>query len=287
MNIVPLYAPVYDSVDISKKSIDKVALIDADRYKHLVTYRMYQKLMEEGERHTTSLLNEIIDGYLSMDIFNCFEAKAYIFCFSAPSSKVFRNAIAQEKQYKGHRKGEDKYHYSNKFEDMAYVYEYINSRYQTLFFDDLEADDILSMLQNDETFIFSHDKDLKQVPGWHWNMNQNNVFFVSEEEGIISLLKQMLTGDATDAIPGLKGFGAKALEVFEERIKAENLKAEQILFYIIKLYIDKFGVLNGFDTAVEMWQLLSMKINRGEYFKEKYASAFNLINKICESNGNA
>jgi hypothetical protein len=170
---------------------------------------------------------------------------------------------------------------------MAYVYEYINSRYQTLFFDDLEADDILSMLQNDGTFIFSHDKDLKQVPGWHWDMNRNDLYFISEEEGIVSLLKQMLTGDSTDSIPGLKGFGVKALEGFEEKIRTENIKGEQLLYSVIKLYIDRFGLFQGFDMAAEMWQLLSMKINRGEYFKEKYASAFNLINKICESNGNA
>lgn len=285
MEIIPFYAPVFyeDSLDLNKKVLDKVALIDADRYKHVVTYNMYKKLMEEGERHTTALLNEIIDNYLSRDIFDCFEARAYIFCFSAPSSKVFRNAIAQEKKYKGNRKGDDPYHYTNKYEDMAYVYEYINSRYQTLFFDDLEADDILSMLQREETFVFSHDKDLKQVPGWHWDMDKRCLFKITEEEGFVSLLKQILTGDSTDNFGGLKGFGKGALEKFEEKIKVDSMKAEHIVYHIMKLYTDKHGILKGLDTFVEMWQLASMKLDRGEYFKDKYAKAFYLINKICNN----
>lgn len=286
MEITPFFAPVNyeDSIDLNKKTIDKIALIDADRYKYLATHSMYKKLMEEGERHTTGLLNEIIDSYLSRDIFDCFEAKAYIFCFSAPSSKVFRTAIAQEKKYKGNRKSDDPYFYTNKYEDMAYVFEYINSRYQTLFFDDLEADDILSMLQREETFIFSHDKDLKQVPGWHWDMNKYDIYHITEEEGFVTLLKQILTGDPTDNFGGLRGFGAKALENFEEKIKVDSMKAEHIVYHVMKLYTDKYGILKGFDTFVEMWQLASMKINRGDYFQDKYAKAFFLINKLCNDN---
>lgn len=282
MEIIPFYAPVNyeDSIDLNKKVIDKVALIDADRYKHLVTYRMYQKLMDEGERHTTALLNEVIDEYLSKDIFNCFDAKAYIFCFSAPSSKVFRNAIAQEKQYKGGRKNVvDKYDYTNKYEDMAYVYQYISERYQTLYYDDLEADDLLSMLQNENTFIFSHDKDLKQVSGWHWSMDKYDLFHVTEETGTMALLEQLLIGDSTDSIPGLKGFGVKGLEAF--RTECFGMNNEQLMFLVIKKFIDKYGLLNGIDTFTEMWTLLSMKLNRGEYFREKYFKAFELINSLC------
>src|SRR5690606_35472816 len=128
------------------------------------------------------LLDEIINEYLYRDIFSQFKAKDYIFCFSAPSKSVFRSIIASDKAYKGNRKKvEDAYYYEGKFEDMAYVFEYVSNRYQTLYFNDLEADDILSMLQDeDATFIFSHDKDLKQVPGAHWDMNAYNLSFTSK-----------------------------------------------------------------------------------------------------------
>lgn len=276
-NISPFIVPVYGyDIDLNKKTINKVALIDADRYKHVVTYRIYQKMMQDGEIHNTSLLNDTIDDYLSNDIFDRFEADAYIFCFSAPSSKVFRNYIAQDKKYKGNRKVDDPYFYTDKFDDMAYVFEYINQRYTTLFFDDLEADDILSMLQNEHTFIFSHDKDLKQVPGLHWDMDKYDLFNVSEEEGLRTLMIQILTGDSTDNISGLAGFGAKSAE----KIVDEDINSEAIFYRAIKLYTDKYGLLEGIDTFVEMWSLVSMKIDRGNYLKEKYKRAFMVRNSL-------
>ena len=281
MGVVNFTAPVdsYESIDASKKTTDRIALIDADRYKHVVTYRMYQKIMLEGNVYSKPLLHQTIDEYLSNDIFNKFEAKAYVFCFSAPSGKVFRNHIAQEKKYKGHRKGEDKYFYTGKYEDMSYIYEYINQRYETLYFDDLEADDLLSMLQGDETFIFSHDKDLKQVPGFHWDMKNLDWIYISEQKGMRSLFTQILTGDSTDNFGGLKGFGQVSLN---KLIKEVGPDVDPTLFFykVIKLYIDKYGLLNGVDSFSEMWNMASMKINRGDYLKEKYASAFELINTI-------
>lgn len=280
-NRKPFLVPVHETYEVYEPTvINKVALIDADRYKHLVTYRMYQKMMDEGEEHSKRLLDEIIESYLSVDIFNCFKATSYVFCFSAPSSKVFRHAIAQEKLYKGNRKRDDPYMYPSKFEDMAYVYEYIASKHFTLFDNALEADDLLSMLQDENTFIFSHDKDLKQVPGFHWDIKNSILYFISEKEANISLLSQTLTGDSTDNIAGLKGFGAKSLE---KLLQETELNDELLLMRIMKLYFDKYGLRNGIDSFVESWLLLSCKFNRGEHFKEKYKEMFFLVEKLTSN----
>lgn len=280
IQVIPLFAPT-KSINYEKVITGKIALIDADRYKHLTTYRMFKKLTEEGQLHCTSLLNETIDDYLSNHIFNRFEATQYVFCFSAPSNKVFRNAITQEKKYKGNREGKvDNYFYSNKWDDMAYVYKYINSRYQTLFYDDLEADDLVSMIQTEDTFIFSNDKDLRQVKGWHWSDEDNKLVYTTEGEGLRALSFQLLTGDTVDNIPGVKGFGPAALEKFKEKALVEGLDQNGILKAVIDVYVDKYGLLKGYDTFVEMWNLLCMKLDRGEYFREKYSKAFNLIAEL-------
>jgi 5'-3' exonuclease len=285
MKIGPMFPPLYTGqVEVVKVETDLIALIDADRYKHLVTYRMYKEIMEEGKEHSKALLNEIIDNYLSRDIFNVFKAKTYVFCFSAPSKDVFRHAIAQEKKYKGNRgKSVDKYFYTGKYDDMGYVYDYIASRYQTLFFDDLEADDILSMLQDDRTFIFSHDKDLKQVKGMHWDMENYKLVNTTETEGTRILVLQLLLGDSGDNIPGLKGFGEKALNDFKEKVIRENMTTAQMLFHAITEYTNKYGVLYGIDAFAENWGLLSMKLNRGKYFKEKYVEAYSLMETLHEN----
>lgn len=285
MEITPFFAPVIsgDFQDIVKKDFpNKVGLIDADRYKHLVAYRMYQKMMDEGLDHSKELLNEIIEDYLSRDIFNNFTCKAYVFCFSAPSKDVFRHSIAQNKKYKGNREGKtDPNYYPDKYEDMAYVYQYINERYHTLLFNDLEADDLLSMLQREEdTFIFSHDKDLKQVTGFHFDMANNLLKYTTEEQGLILLLEQMLIGDTTDNIGGLAGFGLGAFVKFQ--IANPDITSEGMFYLVLKKYIDKFGVLEGVDTFTEMWSLLSMKLDRGDWFRQKYASAYDLIDEILK-----
>ena len=242
--------------------------------------------MQEGQLHNQALLNEKIDGYLSYEVFNRFHADSYVFCFSAPSSKVFRNAIAQEKKYKGNRgQGVDEYFYTNKWDDMAYVYEYINSRYQTLFMDDLEADDILSMVQNEHTFIYSEDKDLRQVPGWHWDQDQNRIIPITEEDAMRNLISQLVKGDSGDNIPGLKGFGPKAVELFDQEVLVKNLDINQSIALAISRYTDKLGVHKGYDTFVEMWTLLNMRTNRGEYSKEKYAKIYTTIDELCKANG--
>lgn len=266
----------------TKEYPGKVALIDADRYKHVVTYRMYQRVMEDGEERTKALVREIVDDYLYEDIFSKFKAKANIFCFSAPSKDVFRNHISQEKQYKGNRYNKpDNYFYEGKYEDTAYVFEYINDTYPTLVFDDLEADDILSMLQNeDDTFIFSHDKDLKQVPGWHFNMNDWLLEYTTEEEGFAMLMDQMLTGDTTDNIPGLKGFGPKALEKFRE--ECFGFGDRELLIATLDKYIEKHGAMLGMDIFSEMWHLLSMRVNRGDYCLDKYQKGFILLKSFID-----
>lgn len=281
LDIPKMFSPINGDLEkYDKKNFsDKVALIDADYLKYLVTSLMYKKIIEEGKDHSVSMLNETIDFYLSRDIFNSFSAKAYVFCFSAPSSNVFRNHLAQEKKYKGNRENQkDSNYYPDKYEDMAYVYEYIKQRHVTLFHDDLEADDLLSFLQHPEkTFIYSNDKDLKQVIGYHFDIKNRFLSYTDEEKGFKMLIKQVLTGDTTDNIPGLFRCGPKRVEEI-----TEGKDAYACLIACINEFISKKDLLHGVDTFVEMWSLVSMKINRGDYFKEKYKSSINLVNSLIE-----
>lgn len=271
---------------IKKNFSDKIALIDADRYKHLAVYRAFQRI-NDGEPHSRKMIEEIVDDYLYNDIFSKFSAKAYVFCFSAPSKQIFRNAVAQEKKYKGKRADKvDLYDYPQKWDDMAHAYEYIYQNHSTLIFSDLEADDLLSMLQHPtDTFIFSHDKDLKQVVGFHYDMQQQLLMYTDEKEGFELLATQILTGDTVDNIPGLKGFGEKALEKFRE--ETFHYDDEQLIIATIKKFTDKLGMLHGMDTFSEMWQLVSMRLNRGNYAKEKYQKAFLLIEGLLSDGKDA
>jgi len=94
---------------------------------------------------------------------------------------------------------------------------------------ELEADDLMAMWstyyqrQGKPVIIASIDKDLKQIPGWHFDFVKNKLVEVSEIEGMQSLYRQMLTGDATDGIPGLYGVGPKTAEKLINNVQSEYM----------------------------------------------------------------
>jgi 5'-3' exonuclease len=114
-----------------------------------------------------------------------------------------------------------------------------------------------------------------------------DLVIISEEEGFKNLLYQILQGDSTDNISGLQGFGEKALEKFKTDIDGPSIKAEHLVYHIMKLYTDRYGILKGFDTFVEMWSLVSLRLDRGAYNRDKYATAFYLIEKLCKDANNS
>ena len=186
-----MFAPKNSFTQPVKKHFEKIALIDADKMKHLVAYDVACDLKNNMTRCPNRLSMFIEDRLAS--IFNSFSARGYIFCFSGKSSNTFRSHIAVEKEYKGSRK-EDPSFYEGKIEDMAETVRVVMNSHPTLIFNDLEADDILCFLQTPDTFIYSNDKDLKQIPGTHFDFDKKDLVEISEEEAFRNLCYQMIVG---------------------------------------------------------------------------------------------
>lgn len=89
----------------------------------------------------------------------------------------------------------------------------------------IEADDLMGILGSSPTMpdgsipvIVTVDKDLRQIPGWHFNPDKDDFpVRVDQEEADRWFYRQWLTGDATDNIPGLFKWGP---------VKAEKLLAQ-------------------------------------------------------------
>lgn len=78
----------------------------------------------------------------------------------------------------------------------------------------LEADDLLGIIATNKRIkhpiICTIDKDLLQITGWHYNFyGEGDDFphYVSQKEADLFWTQQMLTGDSTDNIEGIKGIG--------------------------------------------------------------------------------
>jgi 5'-3' exonuclease len=110
--------------------------------------------------------------------------------------------------YKGHRKDTIAPEIKERIEKLyAYMADFC------VVSDDGEADDYCAILaheaeQQGMTYIVSHiDKDLNCIPGWHHNFRTNEIYYVKPEEGYAFLMQQLISGDGTDGIKGIKGLG--------------------------------------------------------------------------------
>ncbi|MQB00676.1 MAG: hypothetical protein GEU78_10340 [Actinobacteria bacterium] len=91
---------------------------------------------------------------------------------------------------------------------------FVRDNYTTATKERLEADDTLGILATSDliqgrTLIVSTDKDLRQVPGNHFNPDkpEEGVRLVSEAQGVLQHMMQTLMGDSTDCYPGCPGVG--------------------------------------------------------------------------------
>lgn len=181
----------------------------------------------------------------------------------------FRIAKAVSKDYKGGRKVDKPLHYHNIRAYLLGVY----SAYVSI---GCEADDEISIEQtkrfdpshlNDyssaETIICTRDKDLRQVPGWHygWECGRQGEFGPTAYDrlgtiqldrsksspkivggGFAFFCSQLLTGDVVDNIGGLKGYGPVKVYSLLENCKS----TAQLLSAVRSRYTELFG---------ESWQI--------------------------------
>jgi DNA polymerase I len=114
----------------------------------------------------------------------------------------FRRLIMPE--YKANRKQPDPLH-------LADVKAHLIDKWGASVTLGQEADDALGIEQSKREFgstiICSIDKDLKQVPGRHYNFVRQEFDDVSPVEGLRWFYKQMLIGDTSDNIKGVDRIG--------------------------------------------------------------------------------
>ena len=91
---------------------------------------------------------------------------------------------------------------------LGWARDYISSKYNTIIYRGLEADDVLGILgtSNPDTIIWSEDKDLLTIPAKHWLNGE--VVTVTEAEADYQFYYQTLIGDNTDNYKGCPSVGA-------------------------------------------------------------------------------
>ena len=124
-------------------------------------------------------------------------------------STNFRKEILPE--YKGHR---------NRKKPCGYkrIINRLKNEYEVIIMPTLEADDAMGIYatQNPGCTICSPDKDMRQIPGRLFNMEDSTL--INEVDGAKWHLIQSMAGDQTDGYSGVPGVGVKkATTLFESK----------------------------------------------------------------------
>lgn len=127
--------------------------------------------------------------------------------------------------------------------------------------DNIEADDEINIRANELTAqgkwwcIVTNDKDLKQIPGWHYDWKKKALIDVDIVEARQCLYMQVLQGDSVDNIKGCPGIGpAKAAKALKH---AET--DEEMLEVCKWLYVQAYG---GDETEAMKMLKLNIRLIR-------------------------
>lgn len=188
-------------------------LIDAD----IIAYRAAASAEDENLDVAIMRTANMMDELLNFD-------SSFIAFLSGPNN--FRKVINPE--YKANRKDVIKPQY------LVDCKAFLTTEYNAITTDGYEADDALGFNQTEDSIICSIDKDLLMIPGHHYNFVKKEHREVSELDGIKAFYRQMLIGDSSDNIFGVKGIGkVKAAKLID------HLETEDEMFKIVvDLYSD-------------------------------------------------
>lgn len=131
----------------------------------------------------------------------------FLSLFFLSSGRSFRHALCDT--YKANRRPKPDLLEAARF--------FIQQNHKTVMWDGFEADDLIGIHATSNIshlryppVIITIDKDLKQIPGLHWNPDKDSeVRTISHTQAQRNFCFQWLTGDTTDGYKGIPGIGPK------------------------------------------------------------------------------
>ena len=179
-------------------------LIDGDIIAYRAAFATQDLTAKDAEEKVDDLMEYILDSTIDLPFPLPTDYQTYL-----TGKTNFRFEIAKSHPYKGNRES------TKKPEFLGTAREHMINKYNALISDNEEADDLIAKaaagLEYDCT-VASVDKDMLQIPCWHFNFVKGEWTKVDEWSGTKFFYTQILTGDAADNIKGLYGIGPKKAE---------------------------------------------------------------------------
>jgi len=156
----------------------------------------------------------------------------------------FREEVATIAKYKGNRDGVPKpVHYQA-------IRDYFVDHWGAYIIEGIEADDEVSIRAWEEYrkpgdvhyIIATIDKDLDQIPGWHYDYKKHVFYRVDELDGEMFFYAQCIAGDATDNIKGCYRVGITKANALVDAWFDEAIENQQDWrFYVWDLVVQSYA----------------------------------------------
>jgi len=241
--------------------MEKTLLIDGDSIAYMA-----------GIGETEEDARRIVDEYMRRITSKTWSGRYELYIEADKNKNIFRNHVATTKPYKGNRK--DCQRPTHLRTAKNYMVACWGAKVQFY----LESEDMVAIrayeygLEN--VIIASIDKDMLQIPTEFYNYNKDEQFIMMEYQSDTHFWTQVLTGDATDNIPGLKGVGPKTANqiIFNLGTMHIDFVDESLCRHVVKEYI-KRG--HPYQYFLEQCRLLRMLRTRDDVYvppttKEEY-----------------
>tara|TARA_B110000259_G_scaffold65666_1_gene77341 strand:- start:1174 stop:1881 length:708 start_codon:yes stop_codon:yes gene_type:complete len=199
-------------------------LIDGDIIAYRAAFATQDLTSRDAKEKVDDLIGYILDKTIELPFPSPDDYKTYL-----TGKTNFRFDIAKSYPYKGNRAS------AEKPEHLGTAREHMISSYNAVVSVNEEADDLISKAAaelNYNCVVASIDKDMLQLPCWHFNFVKGEWSKVNEFEGIKFFYTQILTGDAADNIKGLHGIGPKKADKLLKDVTTE----EDMWDTVIKAY---------------------------------------------------
>jgi len=219
---------------LSQRSIK--ALLDGD----ILTYRTGFGGRDISSHLACARLDKSIENILKAT-----NASDYQIYLTPTDGSNFRYEV--NSNYKANRKAEKPPHFLTLREYMLEVH-----KAEVAF--GMEADDLLGINQTKDTIICTIDKDLRQVPGQHYNFVKDEIFTVNLQEGLLWFYTQMLTGDASDNVSGIRGIGIKKATTLLNRENLHSRSGKLSERKINRLYLERIIPLYREQYGIHFWE---------------------------------
>jgi len=220
-------------------------LIDGD----ILAYRAAFSTEQMGSKDTERKVDDLIDFILEKTTLFPEILEDYIVYLTGKGN--FRFEIAKSHVYKGNRRSAEKPRH------LQHARDHMESKYKAIISQGEEADDLIAMEAarlGYDACVASIDKDMLQIPCWHFNIVRGDYTKVSPDEGIKFFYTQILTGDRADNIVGLFKVGPKTAEKILDGATVET----DLWDRVVKAY-------DGDETRViENARLLWLRRKEGE-----------------------